>query len=561
MTEVLDRRPTAAAGSAADWRDVLIVASLTALAAYARLRGIGAPPLWLDEAYSVWFSDQSWRYLWTTAAAIENHPSAYYSLLKLWRAFGDDEATLRGLSTALNLAAAPAIYVGGRLIGDRAGGPAEGRLVGACALALFAGASLQIDYAQETRAYAGWTAAMATALAGALWLLTRPQDAPAGLWRDGRPHPGGVAACAALAVGLASLAWLHNLGLIPAAAIGLGLAAWWIGPRRGEAGAFALLAVAALAALALYSPNLATLLRQTAAVSGAFWLSEPTATRIITASASIFGQRAAALPVWALAGMQALVVGLAAAGLVGLWRAVGPRRGGGGAAFWFLLGVIAGPWLATLAISYLGRPIFLSRTLVYLQTPWILLLAAAPLAATGRARAAAIAAVVAVAAGGVIDRHLGDPRAERIWRAAAQLIAESDGAAARVLAAPNEIALPLAYYARRGPTPFAIDPVPAPFPAIGLAAPYPTGNRGAPAITREAAEAAVARHADADRLWYAEGSMWAFDPEGLLDAALDRRFACRRTVLSHGNSRLVELRRVGPCAVTSGPSAPVLARR
>ena len=42
-------------------------------------------PLWLDEAYSAWFSAQSWHVLWTDVPTYETHPPFYYSLLKLWR--------------------------------------------------------------------------------------------------------------------------------------------------------------------------------------------------------------------------------------------------------------------------------------------------------------------------------------------------------------------------------------------------------------------------------------------------------------------------------------------
>src|SRR3546814_4255423 len=60
--------------------------------------------LWLDEAYSVWFSQQSWHVLWRETPYYETHPPLYYSLLKLWRGLGSDEAVLRLLSVLANVA-------------------------------------------------------------------------------------------------------------------------------------------------------------------------------------------------------------------------------------------------------------------------------------------------------------------------------------------------------------------------------------------------------------------------------------------------------------------------
>src|SRR5690349_12330454 len=48
-----------------------------------RAIGLSARPLWLDEAYSAWFSSRSWDYLWTVVPTYEPHPPFYYSVLKL----------------------------------------------------------------------------------------------------------------------------------------------------------------------------------------------------------------------------------------------------------------------------------------------------------------------------------------------------------------------------------------------------------------------------------------------------------------------------------------------
>ena len=75
-------------GSAAlRWRvsSLHIVAGLVLVAVFVRWIGITHRELWLDEAYSAWFSDRSWIDLWTRVPTYEPHPPLYYSLLKLWK--------------------------------------------------------------------------------------------------------------------------------------------------------------------------------------------------------------------------------------------------------------------------------------------------------------------------------------------------------------------------------------------------------------------------------------------------------------------------------------------
>src|SRR4051812_23952377 len=69
------------------WRvtPLRLAAAITVLALALRLINLGGRPLWLDEAFSAWFADRSFNYLWTVLPTYEAHPPFYYSLLKLWR--------------------------------------------------------------------------------------------------------------------------------------------------------------------------------------------------------------------------------------------------------------------------------------------------------------------------------------------------------------------------------------------------------------------------------------------------------------------------------------------
>ena len=66
-------------GIRVDWRitPLRLGASLILLAIALRLINLGSRPLWLDEAFSAWFSDQSFHYLWTVLPTYEAHPPFY----------------------------------------------------------------------------------------------------------------------------------------------------------------------------------------------------------------------------------------------------------------------------------------------------------------------------------------------------------------------------------------------------------------------------------------------------------------------------------------------------
>ena len=62
------------------WRltPLTLAAGLTLLALALRLTHLGSRPLWLDEAFSAWFSDRSYYYLWHVLPTYEAHPPFYY---------------------------------------------------------------------------------------------------------------------------------------------------------------------------------------------------------------------------------------------------------------------------------------------------------------------------------------------------------------------------------------------------------------------------------------------------------------------------------------------------
>jgi hypothetical protein len=55
-------------------RFALVILAAAAIAVLLRFPGLGSRSLWLDEAYSAWFSGLGWSELWFDTPKYETHP-------------------------------------------------------------------------------------------------------------------------------------------------------------------------------------------------------------------------------------------------------------------------------------------------------------------------------------------------------------------------------------------------------------------------------------------------------------------------------------------------------
>ena len=125
-------------------RERIALLAVVALGAMLRLWAIGAEPLWLDEAFSVWVAAHNMPDLVRFVASVDHHPPLYYLLLHGWqRTFGDAQATVRLLSALLGVAAIPLFYFGGRIL--------VGRRAAWIAALLLAVSPFHVRYGQEAR--------------------------------------------------------------------------------------------------------------------------------------------------------------------------------------------------------------------------------------------------------------------------------------------------------------------------------------------------------------------------------------------------------------------------
>ena len=131
-----------------------LAVALTLLALAVRLIGISLRPLWLDEAYSAWFSGRSWHELWTVVPTYETHPPFYYSALKLWRGlFGASALSLRLLSILLGAATVPVVIAAAGEL-ERLRPTGRPLLLAGIAGFLVACGPTLVEHGQEARPYA-----------------------------------------------------------------------------------------------------------------------------------------------------------------------------------------------------------------------------------------------------------------------------------------------------------------------------------------------------------------------------------------------------------------------
>ena len=165
-------------------RLILLAITMTALC-LAAIR-LGHHPLWVDEAIAWHWTHLSIPWIVKGVQRSEPHGAFYYSVLKVWSAFGDSEFWLRFFSTLCFTLTAPAVYVIGQTM--------SGRRAGLYAACLTATAPFLIHYAQEVRVYAMLTLFCSLALMSAALLISRQSDRPPavigqglrGLWRRWR---------------------------------------------------------------------------------------------------------------------------------------------------------------------------------------------------------------------------------------------------------------------------------------------------------------------------------------------------------------------------------------
>lgn len=471
---------------------------LTVLALALRLINISGRPLWLDEAFSAWFSDQSLRYLWTVLPTYEAHPPLFYSILKCWRAVaGESHAALRGLSVLFGAVTVPLVML---ITQEQEGQAPTGRPLLRAGLAgfLVACSPMFMVIDQEPRPYPLLTLAYTVAILALLRLAGQFRAGGAGSWGSWTLLGGSAALTC----------WSHALGILYALCLALSLLPLWLLrplPRarlvRG--------AITAGAVTLIYLPCLLLLSARTGDW-GANWLHWDTGMLL-------------QLVVLYTVPVEVLTVGSAVAALAMfllLKRAVASTWASNG---WnadrLLLLLWLGPPLISALVSALFVPIFLARTLTGTLIPAYLLIAGA-IARSDEARdrrflTAAICITLLPTAAAVALR----PADER-WDLLATYLQQNVSAQDQVWLYPADSALPLA--AMNQPIAGKVRPIPEAFPTMHFKGPIRAGWPAVVSLTprQAAAFADDPSVRDTPVIWLVTRQSDIFDPANDLPTAL-----------------------------------------
>lgn len=482
-----------------EWRPTALqlTIGLTLLAFALRAVDLGARPLWLDEAYSAWFSSRSWHELWTQVPTYEPHPPFYYSLLKIWRFFfGGSAVALRTFSLALALATIPLVTAASREL-ERQRPTCRPMLSAGIAGFLAAAAPTLVLLGQEARPYPLLIIAYALASLGMFRLIREFGSGP-GTWRS----------WLMLAAGTELGLWAHGLGIIYAVCLGAAIAPIWLkgmDRTRLQRG----LAASGLIVL-FYLPCVLMILNRAADWSGRGWLtwSPIMALQLL----SLY-----AVPV------EVLTVGTAVAALIMLLLAKRAvqfcQKTPGWTAESAILLLWWGPPLAAILVSQLVMPIFLIRTLAPTLVPAALAIGRA-LARTDSRRERFVlcfALVITLIPGSL---QLAMRPATEPWDKVAAYLNQNVRAGDEVWLYPNDSALPLV----QAGVSISMRGIPGNYPAVGMKGPIRAGSPAVVSVTAAQAGLLV-RDRTIDRartVWLVTRQSGVFDPSNDMPAALAR---------------------------------------
>jgi len=391
--------------------DRLLLAALLLLNLVLKCSWLGLDPLFNDEPFTVYWSQQPWKELWAMLAT-ENNPPLYFLLMKAWSTVVPFEEAWLRLPAAVfsSLVVLPlyriALFTGGR----------RAALV---ATLLFTCTNYHYGFAHEVRAYALFTLLTVTSA----WLLVRSCRA------------GVRYTTLLLAVVNVLLVYTHFFGWL---VIGLqGVLVLLLPELRGARRSVGIAAAAALVSYLPYLPLFAARMGQS--VGQGTWLEPPQVEELYNM-------------LWRWSNQPVLVVGFIVVIAVALWRTKAKDLGLRIGLLWAFLPLF-GLFLVSFAV-----PVFLDRYLVF-GAPGFALAVATALGQVSDDRRVTTAIPVAAVLGMAFTFHPWQGKGRDPSKAVEQALRWQEGEHP-VLIAPGYFALTYAWHLDkellRGPKPLEL---------------------------------------------------------------------------------------------------------
>ncbi|HEX3132152.1 MAG TPA: glycosyltransferase family 39 protein, partial [Planctomycetota bacterium] len=300
--------------------DVVVVAALMLLVALVTVPFLGRGGFWFDEIFSV-TTASSWTRLGEVFSRYENNMALYYVLLHGWMGLGDDEWTVRLLSTLCALATLPLLHVLACQLWNRR--------VAFITDILLVTSTLFLHHAMEARAY---SLLLFFAVFSSLLFLQALRRPGWGWW-------------IAYAVVAALSSYAHYFGILMPVAHAMSLAWRERGtiPWRQVLVSTSVIAVLLIPQALFHPPSMAQL----------DWLDRPDVQAVVNVGTTFAGGRS-----------RLLLYGLAMGLTLVFVRRVAAQSSERSWALWFMICWLVVPVAAALAASLLVKPVFLPKYLI-----------------------------------------------------------------------------------------------------------------------------------------------------------------------------------------------------
>ena len=404
---------------------------IVGIGAALRFYGIGDDSFWLDEAHTARFTKLGLGELWDWSDPYDRgNPPGYVTLLKAWAQVSRSDGWLRSFSAVAGTLTIPVTFlIGARIRNARLG------LMAATLLAL---SGYHIRFSQEARTYALVGLVAAIAILSVAQLMTEPDGDIAWRVRGSRRW-----SQATRGQGLrrpitwTDLAWFgyagaagfgflfHNTAAAIPVAANIAVLVWWLRTSPKPPRFARNWIVANLGVLVIWMAWLPAFWDQLNQIADNWWVDAPTIRSVAEGMADLLAPSFGLGMPWN--GRTWGAVALTVAGLAGLWvgiRALDPRYR-----------VLLWAMILTLPVVELvfsiRRPIFLTRTLMWVLVPISIGMALIADRFRARWRWPIFIGLVAIAAFGAYAYHTAYDKEQ--WREAVALV--------RAEAGPDDIVL------------------------------------------------------------------------------------------------------------------------
>ncbi|WP_127768143.1 hypothetical protein [Hwanghaeella grinnelliae] len=455
-------------------------------------------PLWLDEAYTVWFSNQTFVDLWTWVPTFESHPPLYYSFMKMLTILPFSEGIVfRLASLVCNMVTIVAAAVLVRKIGIQEN--AEHRFH-VFFVVLFVSLHPELTwYASEARPYAYEIMMISLCMLSAYDIGNAPENAGFGKWLQ-----------------FSVLVALLNYAHYSAPLFGLSFYIYLFAcnlARGGNVKAFGMLIASGVLVTILCAPMLYFVAKQVMNWSGGSWVEESSMRYVITKVYTIgklgYFNQVLLERGWTLLCYAAIVIVY----LKNI-RALG-------SALALCLLLIALAPTAMYLVTLLGPNIFLPRLIVPLALPFGVLIAVALVKVRNRYIVTVLCCVTAASFAFQTYTMMTEKPKGGYLRAFSVALQEEYQPDDLLLFLPNSLELPLSLELE-GLKNVPLDRVALPhvYPAIGVSDFYPAGTPSVPGLTEADADLIKAKIGSRNRVLVLTRIEELFDPSSVLRRTL-----------------------------------------